>query len=75
MYVDPDRSAALHALLFGENVDVVLSDDGLQHYKLYRDLEIVVVDGQRLFSNGFCIPAGPLRESGFTRSSSWRMLR
>jgi tetraacyldisaccharide 4'-kinase len=63
VYVDPDRSAALHALLFREDVDVVLSDDGLQHYKLYRDLEIVVVDGQRLFSNGFCIPAGPLRES------------
>jgi tetraacyldisaccharide 4'-kinase len=63
VYVDPDRSAALRALLFREDVDVVLSDDGLQHYKLYRDLEIVVVDGQRLFSNGFCIPAGPLRES------------
>jgi tetraacyldisaccharide 4'-kinase len=63
VYVDPDRSAALQALLFREDVDVVLSDDGLQHYKLYRDLEIVVVDGQRLFSNGFCIPAGPLRES------------
>lgn len=63
VYVDPDRSAALHALLLHEDVDVVLSDDGLQHYKLYRDLEIVVVDGQRLFSNGFCLPAGPLRES------------
>ncbi|MFB0988348.1 MAG: tetraacyldisaccharide 4'-kinase, partial [Gammaproteobacteria bacterium] len=63
VYVDPDRSAALHALLFREDVNVVLSDDGLQHYKLYRDLEIVVVDGQRLLSNGFCIPAGPLRES------------
>lgn len=63
VYVDPDRSAALQALLLHEDVDVVLSDDGLQHYKLYRDLEIVVVDGQRLFSNGFCMPAGPLRES------------
>tara|TARA_B110000858_G_scaffold177676_1_gene212874 strand:- start:7771 stop:8784 length:1014 start_codon:yes stop_codon:yes gene_type:complete len=63
VYVDPDRSAALQALLAAEDVDVVLSDDGLQHYKLYRDLEIVVVDGQRLFSNGFCLPAGPLRES------------
>ncbi|MFT5843423.1 MAG: tetraacyldisaccharide 4'-kinase [Pseudohongiellaceae bacterium] len=63
VYVDPDRTAALHALLANEDVDVVLSDDGLQHYKLYRDLEIVVVDGQRLFSNGFCMPAGPLRES------------
>ena len=63
VYVDSDRCAALHALLLYEDVDVVLSDDGLQHYKLYRDLEIVVVDGQRLFSNGFCMPAGPLRES------------
>ncbi len=62
VYVDPDRCAALQALLEVEDVDVVLSDDGLQHYKLYRDLEIVVVDGQRLFSNGFCLPAGPLRE-------------
>jgi tetraacyldisaccharide 4'-kinase len=63
MYVGPDRCAALQALLDAEDVDVVLSDDGLQHYKLYRDVEIVVVDGQRLFSNGFCLPAGPLRES------------
>jgi len=63
VYVDPDRRAALNALLSSEDVDVVLSDDGLQHYKLFRDLEIVVVDGQRLFSNGFCMPAGPLRES------------
>lgn len=63
VYVDPDRSAALDALLANEDVDVVLSDDGLQHYKLYRDLEIAVVDGKRLFSNGFCMPAGPLRES------------
>lgn len=62
VYVDPDRSAAVKALLDGEDVDVVLSDDGLQHYRMYRDLEIVVVDGQRLFSNGFCLPAGPLRE-------------
>lgn len=63
VYVDPDRCSALRGLLNSEEVDVVLSDDGLQHYKLYRDIEIVVVDGQRLFSNGFCFPAGPLRES------------
>ncbi len=63
VYVDPNRNAALQALIKSADVDVVLSDDGLQHYKLYRDIEIVVVDGQRLFSNGFCLPAGPLRES------------
>ncbi|MEQ8953797.1 MAG: tetraacyldisaccharide 4'-kinase, partial [Gammaproteobacteria bacterium] len=60
--IDPDRTAALDYLLQHHEVDVVLSDDGLQHYKLYRDLEIAVVDGQRLFGNELCLPAGPLRE-------------
>lgn len=60
--VSPDRPQALARLLTDFDVDVVLSDDGLQHYKLHRDIEIVVVDGQRLFSNGLCLPAGPLRE-------------
>ena len=60
--VDPDRNAALQHLLTTNKIDLVLSDDGLQHYKLYRDIEIAVVDGQRLFGNGMCFPAGPLRE-------------
>ncbi|MDX2370451.1 MAG: tetraacyldisaccharide 4'-kinase [Colwellia sp.] len=42
--------------------DVIISDDGLQHYRLQRDLEIIVVDGKRLFGNGLLLPAGPLRE-------------
>jgi len=42
---------------------VILSDDGLQHYRLHRDMEIVVIDGQRGLGNGCCLPAGPLRES------------
>jgi tetraacyldisaccharide 4'-kinase len=41
---------------------VVISDDGLQHYGLRRDVELVVVDGTRGFGNGHCLPAGPLRE-------------
>jgi tetraacyldisaccharide 4'-kinase len=43
--------------------DVVVSDDGLQHYALARDCEIVVVDGDRRFGNGWLLPAGPLRET------------
>jgi len=42
--------------------DVIISDDGLQHYRLQRELEIIVVDGKRLFGNGLLLPAGPLRE-------------
>ncbi|HSN70472.1 MAG TPA: tetraacyldisaccharide 4'-kinase, partial [Steroidobacteraceae bacterium] len=58
----PDRLAAAdRAVALG--ADVVLSDDGLQHYALARDFEIAVVDGERLLGNGLPLPAGPLRES------------
>ena len=60
--VDPDRPAAVAHLLAAHKVNVVLSDDGLQHYRLHRDIEIAVVDGARLFGNGLPLPAGPLRE-------------
>jgi len=60
--IDPDRRRALQAICAEQGCDVVLSDDGLQHYTLPRDLEIVIVDGERLFGNGLCLPAGPLRE-------------
>lgn len=60
--VGPDRLAAGRALLAGGGVDVVISDDGLQHYRLWRDLEIVVVDASRGLGNGQLLPAGPLRE-------------
>lgn len=43
--------------------DVIISDDGLQHYRMERDIEIVVIDGSRYFGNGCLLPAGPLRES------------
>ena len=49
-------------LLLPEGVDVVIADDGLQHYALARDIEICVVDGLRRFGNGRLLPAGPLRE-------------
>ncbi|UUM31529.1 tetraacyldisaccharide 4'-kinase [Vibrio japonicus] len=60
--VSPVRSEAVKALL-PLGVDVIITDDGLQHYALQRDIEIVVVDGQRRFGNESLIPLGPLRES------------
>jgi tetraacyldisaccharide 4'-kinase len=56
-----DRCAAARAL-FDECVDVVIADDGLQHHRLPRSMEICVVDGSREFGNGLQLPAGPLRE-------------
>jgi len=60
--VGPDRVAAAQQLLASGGVDVIISDDGLQHYRLARDLEIAVVDGNRGLGNGELLPAGPLRE-------------
>jgi len=57
-----NRSAAVQALIDEQHVNVVVSDDGLQHYAMSRDVEIAVVDGQRGFGNRFVLPAGPLRE-------------
>ena len=59
----PDRVAAALRLLESKKYDIIISDDGLQHYALDRDTEIVVYDAQRQFGNGYCLPAGPLRES------------
>jgi tetraacyldisaccharide 4'-kinase len=56
-------AAARRLLASHPSVDVILSDDGLQHYRLARDVEIAVVDSQRAFGNGWLLPAGPLRES------------
>jgi len=57
----PDRvaTARLHA---AQGCNVIVSDDGLQHYRMGRDLEIAVIDGMRRFGNRLCLPAGPLRE-------------
>nr|WP_178121608.1 MULTISPECIES: tetraacyldisaccharide 4'-kinase [Pseudomonas] len=62
LVTDPDRGRAVERLLAEESLDVILSDDGLQHYRLARDLELVMVDAARGFGNGRCLPAGPLRE-------------
>jgi len=60
--VSPGRAAAADELLQHFDCDILLCDDGLQHIALARDIEIAVVDGDRRFGNGFCMPAGPLRE-------------
>jgi len=60
--VDPDRVSAVKYLLDEYQCDVVISDDGLQHYALDRDVEIAVVDSEKGLGNGLCLPAGPLRE-------------
>lgn len=62
LMIDPDRSRAVRALLAEESLDVILSDDGLQHYRLARDLELVLIDAARGLGNRRCLPAGPLRE-------------
>ena len=60
--VAPDRATAAQALLRQTDCDILLSDDGLQHAALARDIEIVVIDGARRLGNRRCLPAGPLRE-------------
>lgn len=62
LMIDPNRSRAVQALLESETLDVILSDDGLQHYRLARDLELVLIDAARGLGNRRCLPAGPLRE-------------
>ncbi len=63
VWIGSDRGAAARGLLAAHpEVDVIVSDDGLQHYALARAIEIVVIDGARGFGNGELLPAGPLRE-------------
>ena len=62
VYVFPLRAEAGRKLLADTDCDIIIADDGLQHYALARDVEIAVVDGERRFGNGECLPAGPLRE-------------
>lgn len=63
VWIGRNRSAAGRALLDAHpEIDVIVADDGLQHYGLARDMEIAVVDGARGLGNGLLLPAGPLRE-------------
>lgn len=60
--VAPDRRAAAQYLIDRCDIDILIADDGLQHYRLPRALEFCVVDGRRGLGNGWVLPAGPLRE-------------
>lgn len=59
--VAPNRVRAAR-LLLAQGVNIIVADDGLQHYALRRDIEIAVMDGERRLGNGWLLPAGPLRE-------------
>jgi tetraacyldisaccharide 4'-kinase len=65
---DRDRVAAASALV-AAGCDIVVCDDGLQHYRLARDIEIEVIDGRRRHGNGLMLPAGPLREPALRAAS------
>jgi len=62
IYAGADRLQSIKQLTKEHDCDVIVSDDGMQHYKLPRDIQIAVIDGERQLGNGYCLPAGPLRE-------------
>ncbi len=62
-YIDKNRVRAVKKLSKNHDCNVIISDDGLQHYKMGRQVEIAVIDGKRRFGNNLTFPAGPLRES------------
>ena len=63
VFIDPVRTRAVQAIERSTDCDIIISDDGLQHYAMSRDIEINISDAGRLYGNTFCLPAGPLRES------------
>lgn len=65
LVVDPIRARGAHYLVDECHCDVIICDDGLQHYALKRDIEIVVMDGKRRLGNTLLLPAGPLREGAW----------
>ena len=73
---DPDRVAAGHRLV-KKGADFIVLDDGFQHRRLHRDLDVVCLDARLPFSNGYCLPAGDLREfrSGLRRADCLLLTR
>ena len=62
VYAGANRLESIEQLLKAHDCNVIVSDDGMQHYKLPRDIQIAVIDGKRQLGNGYSLPAGPLRE-------------
>jgi len=62
LVIDPDRARGVNYLINNNQVDLVISDDGLQHYNMSRDIEILLFEQQRQFGNQLVLPFGPLRE-------------
>ncbi|MCW8929690.1 MAG: tetraacyldisaccharide 4'-kinase [Gammaproteobacteria bacterium] len=60
--IDPIRSRAVEKIAQDTDCDIIISDDGLQHYAMSRFIEINITDAKRLYGNKLCLPAGPLRE-------------
>ncbi|MFT2091064.1 tetraacyldisaccharide 4'-kinase [Paraglaciecola sp. 2405UD69-4] len=70
LVIDPIRARGANKLVTDHKCDVIICDDGLQHYALQRDIEIIVMDGQRLCGNGYLLPSGPLREGKWRLSTA-----
>ena len=62
IWIAKKRLQALEAIELTQQIDIIISDDGLQHHAMPRAIECVLIDGKRGFGNGYCLPAGPLRE-------------
>jgi tetraacyldisaccharide 4'-kinase len=62
VYIGANRQHSIEQLLKNHDCNIIISDDGLQHYQMMRDIELCIVDGHRLFGNKKLLPAGPLRE-------------
>ncbi len=75
LVIDPDRSRAGRYLMEHAPVDIIISDDGLQHYRMGRTLELVMIDHARGLGNGRCLPEGPLREPASRLDSADMLVR
>ncbi|MFY8274950.1 tetraacyldisaccharide 4'-kinase [Pseudoalteromonas sp. SSDWG2] len=67
VYIGGDRKASIEKMMSEHSIDVIISDDGLQHYALARDIELCIVDAKRQYGNRLLMPSGPLREG------TWRL--